>query len=72
LNRNQTNLQREWKSKVFPISRKKIKEDMRNNLQKTKEEIINEVEQLINISKIIGFEIDERDKQYMTDKMDFL
>jgi hypothetical protein len=30
------------------------------------------LEQLINISKIIGFEIDERDKQYMTDKMDFL
>jgi hypothetical protein len=30
------------------------------------------LEQLINISKIIGFEIDERDNQYMTDKMDFL
>ena len=30
------------------------------------------LEQLINISELIGFQIDERDKQYMTDKMDFL
>lgn len=29
------------------------------------------VEQLINISQIIGFDIDERDKDYMTDKMKF-
>ncbi len=30
------------------------------------------LEQLINISELIGFQIDERDKQYMIDKMDFL
>ena len=29
------------------------------------------VEQLVNISQIIGFDIDERDKDYMTDKMKF-
>ena len=30
------------------------------------------LQQLTDISSKIGFEIDERDKQYMTDKMDFL
>ena len=30
------------------------------------------LEELINISELIGFQIDERDKQYMIDKMDFL
>ena len=30
------------------------------------------LQQLTEISTKIGFEIDERDKQYMTDKMDFL
>ena len=29
------------------------------------------VEQLVNISQIIGFDIDERDRDYMTDKMKF-